>query len=217
MRQIVIDTETTGFDFQRDKIVEVGCVELRDLLPTGRTYHAYCNPGIPVPLAAQEVHGLTDAFLSTQPPFAAAPLIEFLDDSPIIAHNAAFDMGFLSAELAAGGHGPLPNQIIDSLALARSRHPGAPCSLDALCRRYSVSTAARTKHGALLDAELLAAVYIELVGRQATMDLAAPTASTNHDWSLPVRAEPLPARLTDADLAAHQAMLSGILNNIWPS
>jgi DNA polymerase-3 subunit epsilon len=215
MRSITLDTETTGLDFKTDRIVEIGAVELFNDAPTGRTYHVYCNPGIPVPLAAQEVHGLTDAFLADKPPMDPDPLLAFLQDSPIIAHNAAFDVGMLNAELARFGLPPLANTVIDSLALARRRHPGAPASLDALCKRYGASTAARTKHGALLDAELLAAVYIDLLGRQAGFDLGVAKKEHEVTFSLPVRPSILQPRLTADDLAAHKAMISRIPEAIW--
>lgn len=209
MRQIVLDTETTGFDPATDRIVEVGAVELYDLLPTGRTYHVYCNPGIPVPLAAQEVHGLTDAFLAQFPPLDPVPLQAFLAGSPIVAHNAGFDMGFLQAAV-----GTLPNPVVDTLALARRKHPGAPCTLDALCKRYRISTAHRTKHGALLDASLLAEVYIELVGRQSAMDLAIVESASGFA-TIGARPAPLPARITPAELAAHASMAATISGNLW--
>ncbi|MBZ9659736.1 DNA polymerase III subunit epsilon [Mesorhizobium sp. ESP-6-4] len=207
MRHIVIDTETTGLDVARDRIVEVGAVELVDLSPR-RSFHAYYNPGIPVPAEATAVHGLTNEFLAAYPAFTPGQLLEFLGDAPLIAHNAGFDVGILNAELTAAGGDPLPNEVIDSLALARAKHPGAPASLDALCRRCGISTAQRTKHGALLDAELLAAVYVELVGRQATMDLTVETVQAIDVGALAVRPVPLPPRLTAAEMAAHAAMMA---------
>ena len=204
MRHIVIDTETTGLDPKHDRIVEVGAVELIDLSPR-RTFHAYYNPGMPVPSEATEVHGLTNEFLAAYPPFAPEPLLEFLQDSPLIAHNAAFDLGFLNAAC-----GPIPNEIIDSLALARTKHPGAPASLDALCRRYGIDTSHRTKHGALLDAELLAAVYVELIGRQSALEFTVAEHGAVGDIVLSVRPVPLPARLTEAEIAAHAAMMADI-------
>lgn len=204
MRHIVIDTETTGLDSTKDKLVEVGAVELIDYAPQ-RTFHAYYNPGIPVPPDAVAVHGLTNEFLAAHPPFTPEPLLEFLAESPIIAHNAAFDICFLSAVL-----GPLPNQIIDTLALARSKHPGAPASLDALCKRYGVSTARRTKHGALLDAHLLAEVYIELVGRQSALELTLMSPVAVCNTRALVRPRLLQPRLTAAEIAAHAAMMDAI-------
>lgn len=204
MRHIVLDTETTGLDPKHDRLCEVGAVELIDLSPR-RTFHAYYNPCMPVPAEATAVHGLTNEFLAVYPPFAAEPLLDFLGDAPLVAHNAAFDLGFLAAAC-----GPLQNEIIDSLALARQKHPGAPASLDALCRRYGIDTSRRTKHGALLDAELLAAVYVELVWRQATLELAVAAPSAIGDIVLPVRARALPSRLTAAEIAAHASMMTDI-------
>lgn len=209
MRHIILDTETTGLDPTRDKIVEIGAVELIDLRPTGREYHVYANPGIPVPAAATDVHGLTDAFLADYPPLDTAPLLEFLADSAIVAHNAAFDMAFLRA----AGIGAT-NEVIDTLALARKRHPLASNTLDALCRRYHISTASRTKHGALIDAQLLAQVYVELIGRQDSFNLEIASRSTTVD-ALPARPRALPSRLTPAETKAHAAMVAGIPKAIW--
>lgn len=207
MRHIVIDTETTGLDPKRDKIVEIGAVELVDYRPTGRTFHCYANPGIPMPADAVDVHGLTDDFLAQFPPLDPEPLLSFLGDAPLVAHNAAFDSAFLQAV-------GVTNTFIDSLALARSKHPGANCTLDALCKRYGVSTAHRTKHGALLDAELLAAVYVDLVGRQTALDLPI-TVAAEAVSVLPRRPRSLPARLTAEDLQRHAAMLESVPNNLW--
>lgn len=204
MRHVIIDTETTGLDPARDRIVEVGAVELINLSPA-RTFHAYYNPGMPVPAEATEVHGLTNEFLAAYPPFVAEPLLEFIGDAPLIAHNAAFDVAFITAAC-----GQLPNEIIDSLALARAKHPGAPASLDALCRRYGIDASRRTKHGALLDAELLAAVYVELIGRQSSLELTVTEVATIGDIVLPARPAQLPSRLTASDIAAHAAMMSDI-------
>jgi DNA polymerase-3 subunit epsilon len=204
MRHIVLDTETTGLDASRNKIVEVGAVELIDLSPR-RTFHAYYDPQMPVPAEATAVHGLTNEFLAAYPLFTPEPLLDFLQDSPLIAHNAGFDVAFLNAAC-----GTLQNEIIDSLALARAKHPGAPASLDALCRRYGIDTSRRTKHGALLDAELLAAVYVELIGRQATLELTVATHGAADDIVLPTRPAPLPSRLTAAEIEAHAAMTADI-------
>lgn len=214
-RQIVIDTETTGVDIRTDRVAEIGAVELIDLLPTGRTFHAYVNPGAPMPADATAVHGLTDAFLADKPTFAAvAPaLADFAADAPLVAHNASFDVGILNAELVRHGMPVLANAVIDTLAMARLKHPGAAASLDALCRRYGISTAGRTKHGALIDAQLLAEVYVEIVGRQGGLDLAVLEVSVG-EIVLPTR-EPLPPRLTEAELAAHAAMLLGMPKHYW--
>src|SRR5918992_3682117 len=183
LREIVLDTETTGTDPAGDRIVEIGCVELVNYIPTGRTYHVYVNPQRPVSQGAFEVHGLSDGFLADKPVFAAiAPdFMEFVRDARLVIHNAAFDIGFLNAELGRCGH---PAFVLDkaacTLTLARRKHPSAPNNLDALCPRYSIDNSRRTKHGALLDAEILAEVYIELIGgKQAGLDLVfaarAPT------------------------------------------
>ncbi|MBZ9921478.1 DNA polymerase III subunit epsilon [Mesorhizobium sp. BR1-1-7] len=213
-RQIVIDTETTGVDIRTDRIAEIGAVELIDLR-AGRTFHAYVNPGMLMPADATAVHGLTDAFLGGMPTVGAVlpGLLEFIGDAPLVAHNASFDIGMLNAELVHCGRPPLANTVVDTLAMARAKHPGASASLDALCKRYGVSTAARTKHGALLDAQLLAAVYVELIGRQAGLDLTVVVEALAH-IELPTR-EPLPSRLTAAELAAHAAMIAGMPQNEW--
>ena len=168
MREIVFDTETTGLDPRTgDRMVEIGCVEMIDRVATGRTYHAYYNPERDMPAGAEAVHGLSVAFLSAKPLFAsgAEELLAFLGDAPLVAHNAGFDFGFLNAELERIGRGPVGmERMVDTVALARKRHPGAKLSLDALCTRYGVDRSHRVKHGALLDAELLAQVYIELTG-----------------------------------------------------
>lgn len=168
MREIIFDTETTGFDPQAgDRMVEIGCIELINRVPTGQTFHAYYNPQRAMPAAAQAVHGLSDTFLSDKPLFSAgvADLLDFLGDSPLVAHNARFDFGFLNSELRLCGR---PNvsldRMIDTVAIARTLHPGAKHSLDALCTRYGIDRSHRVKHGALLDAELLAQLYVELTG-----------------------------------------------------
>ncbi|MBZ9973491.1 DNA polymerase III subunit epsilon [Mesorhizobium sp. BR-1-1-8] len=214
-RQIVIDTETTGVDFLRDRVAEIGAVELIDLRPTGRTFHTYVNPGMPMPADATAVHGLTDGMLAGCPKFAAvaAALVDFIGDAPLIAHNANFDVGILNAELERHGMPALASQVVDTLAMARAKHPGSPASLDALCRRYGIATAARTKHGALIDAQLLAEVYVELVGRQRGLDLAV-VAATVDVGELPTRL-PLPGRLTEAELVAHAAMIADMPKTLW--
>jgi DNA polymerase-3 subunit epsilon len=176
MREIVFDTETTGLDHrQGDRVVEIGCVELINRVETGRTYHAYFNPGMPMPSIAEQIHGLSDAFLSDKPDFheTVEDLLDFLDDSPLVAHNAMFDWGFLNHELGQCGRMHIPlSRIIDTLAMSKTRHPGAKHSLDALCNRYGVDRSQRMKHGALLDAQLLAQVYVELTGgRQIGLEI----------------------------------------------
>ena len=177
MREIIFDTETTGFDpVSGDRLVEIGCIELVNRVPSGRTFHAYYNPQRAMPAAAQAIHGLSDIFLKDKPLFAhgVEDLLAFLEDSPLVAHNARFDFGFLNHELKLCG---LPevgmHRMIDTVAIARQMHPGAKHSLDALCTRYGIDRSHRIKHGALLDAELLAQLYIELTGgRQIGLGLA---------------------------------------------
>src|SRR5262245_51285681 len=176
MREIVFDTETTGLDPRNgDRMVEIGCVELINHFPTGRKFHKYVNPERQMTIDAARVHGLDDAFLRDKPRFAAiaVELVEFLGDARLIAHNAQFDLDFLNLELSKAGHATVAaDRIVDSLMLARRRHPAGPNSLDALCARYQIDLSRRTLHGALLDAELLAEVYIELIGgRQASLIL----------------------------------------------
>ncbi len=177
MREIVFDTETTGLDPKSgDRMVEIGCIEMVNRVTTGQVFHAYFNPERDMPMEAERVHGLSAAFLSDKPLFGsrAAELLDFIADAPLVAHNAQFDFGFLNAELGACGLAPIGNdRMIDTLAIARRRHPGAKHTLDALCARYGVDRSHRVLHGALLDAELLAQVYVELTGgRQIGLELA---------------------------------------------
>ena len=218
MREIVLDTETTGFEPDAgDRIVEIGCVELVNHVATGRTYHQYVNPERTMPEGAFQVHGLGDDFLRGHPVFAQVgrALLDFVGDSKLVIHNAAFDMKFLNAELEWMGLPRLAaDRAIDTLAIARSRFPGSPASLDALCRRFGVDNAARTKHGALLDSEILAEVYLELIGgRQPAMSLvAAEVGTTRSDgtWSPRPRPQPLPSRLTPGEAEAHAAFVSAL-------
>lgn len=221
MREIVLDTETTGFEpSEGHRIVEIGAVELFNHLPTGKTYHQYINPERLMPKEAFDVHGLGDEFLRDKPVFRAIgqAFLDFIGDAKLVIHNAAFDMKFLNAELKAAGFAPLPgNQAIDTLMIARSKFPGSPASLDALCRRFGVDNSAREKHGALLDSEILAEVYLELVGgRQPDFILAQGNRSgqqensalaTSGDWRPRPRPTPLPPRLTGAEAAAHMAFV----------
>ncbi len=219
MREIVLDTETTGLDpLQGHRIVEIGAVELLNHIPTGKTYHAYVNPQRDMPREAEAVHGLGDAFLKDKPVFAkiADELLEFIGDTVLIIHNAGFDVGFLNAELGFIKRPPiLHERIIDTLALAKKRHPMGPNSLDALCKRYGIDIAKRTKHGALLDSELLAGVYLELIGgRQIALTLPS-AGNVRHLQSghAPVpakRRNPLPERLTGEELARHQALVKSL-------
>ena len=174
MREIVFDTETTGLNaLGSDRLVEIGCVELHNHIATGQTFHAYVNPGRAMPADAIAIHGLDDAFLSDKPAFEAIVdgFLEFVGDSALVAHNATFDRGFINMELRRLERQEFPDErFLDTLVLARRRHPAGPNSLDALCARYKIENSARTKHGALLDAEILAEVYVELLGgRQADL------------------------------------------------
>jgi DNA polymerase-3 subunit epsilon len=216
LREIVLDTETTGTDpGSGDRVVEIGCVELLNHIPTGRTYHVYVNPQRSMSAGALAVHGLSDDFLNDKPVFAAIAdaLADFLRDGRLVIHNAAFDVGFLNAEFARTGHPSIPlNQVVDTLALARRKHPGASNSLDALCARYGIDNSRRTRHGALLDAEILAEVYIELIGgKQADLGLSlhprAAAARTSAAASPAMRPRTAPARLTDAERQAHGAFI----------
>lgn len=167
MREIVLDTETTGFKPEEGhKLVEIGCLELKNHIPTGNVYHQYINPCRDMPTAAFEVHGLSEDFLSDKPKFSEIyqGFLDFIGSSPLVIHNAAFDMRFLHAELGAHVETPLPNKIVDTLEMARKAFPGSPASLDALCKRFKIDNSKRVKHGALLDSEILAEVYLELLG-----------------------------------------------------
>lgn len=226
MREIVFDTETTGVDPERgDRVVEIGMVELEDLTPTGRTFHAYLNPDMAMPAEAARIHGLTDAFLADKPRFSDPDihngLLAFIGDAPLIAHNAEFDRRFLNAEFARVGLPSIPQErCIDTLLMARRKFPGSPNSLDALCRRYGIDLAQRDKHGALLDARLLADVYLELRGGRArTLDFADASAdggakpdgaSADAPGTAPARRRPdAMALLSTADeRAAHAAFLA---------
>lgn len=216
MREIVLDTETTGLDpFQGHRVVEIGCVELLNRFPTGQTFHRYLYPERDVPTAAFEVHGLSADFLKDKPLFAevADELSAFLGDSLLVAHNAAFDVAFLNAEFERLGRSSIARErIVDTLLLARRKHPGAPNRLDDLCGRYGIDNSRRTKHGALLDAEILAEVYIELVGaRQAALRLeqARPAASTAlHLGITKARPTLLAMRVSDAEREAHRSFVA---------
>lgn len=219
VREIILDTETTGLDpATGDRIVEIGAVELLNHLPTGRTFHVYINPERDMPKEAEAVHGLSSAFLRDKPVFSAiAPdFLEFIGDAVLIIHNASFDMAFLNAELGFLRLPSIPpERVIDTLHIARQKHPGAANSLDALCRRYGVDNSRRTKHGALLDSELLAEVYLELIGgRQTALILEAAVtrkaATTVAAQMANRRPVPLQSRLTDEERAAHAAFVAGL-------
>jgi len=225
MREIVFDTETTGLNpGGGDRMVEIGCIEMFNRVETGKHFHAYFCPERDMPFEAEMVHGLTSIFLSDKPLFSekAEELLDFLKDSPLVAHNAGFDFGFLNFELERCGRPPVcMKRMRDTLQLARTKHPGAKHSLDALCMRFGIDRSQRIKHGALLDAQLLAQVYVELTGgRQIGLGLVADTASVNvseADHPVVVR-EPRPARPHFAaaeELERHRAFIAQLINPLW--
>lgn len=220
IREIVLDTETTGLDPEAGhRIVEIACIELINHIATGRRFQTYLNPEREMTAAAFGVHGLSDEFLSKQKQFGevVAEFLEFIGDSPLVIHNAEFDMKFVNAELARLGFPPLPlARAIDTVGMARRKYPGAPASLDALCKRFAIDNSARTLHGALLDAELLSEVYLELLGgRQARMELnAAAVAAIGFGIARPPR-PPRPHAATPEELAAHAAMVARLRDPIW--
>jgi DNA polymerase-3 subunit epsilon len=217
LREIVLDTETTGLDpFDGHRVVEIGCIELINCIPTGRVWHAHVNPEREVPYQAFEVHGLSTEFLRDKPRFAelADDMLTFIEGAVLVMHNAAFDFGFLNAELERLTRPLLRwDCVVDTLALARRRHPGAPCSLDALCKRYGIDLSEREQHGALLDCRLLASVYVELVGgHQARLEFAvngaqAALVGANQD-AIKMRERPLAPRLTPVEIEAHRAFVA---------
>ena len=227
-REIVFDTETTGLNpLGGDRIVEIGCVEIDNSISTGRVFHAYMNPERDMPEGAFRVHGLSTEFLADKPLFSAIAedLLNFIGDSRLIAHNASFDMGFLNAELTRSGHVAIGQErVVDTLVIARRKHPYASNSLDALCQRYNIDTSRRIKHGALLDAELLAEVYSELLGgRQTTLGLVengqaedsiiAPDQSYGNAHK---RSVELPARLSAAEQKSHEAFIAELgTDSVW--
>lgn len=221
MREIVLDTETTGFEpSEGHRIVEIGAVELFNHLPTGKTYHQYINPERPMPKEAFEVHGLGDDFLKDKPLFRSIgqAFLDFVGEAQLVIHNAAFDMKFLNFELQRAQLPTLPNgRATDTLLIARRKFPGSPASLDALCRRFGVDNSAREKHGALLDSEILAEVYLELVGgRQPDFGLATGSDKTKQTdvsdpqatWRPRPRPAPLPPRISETEAAAHAAFVA---------
>lgn len=225
LREIILDTETTGLDpATGDRIVEIGAVELINHLPSGRTFHVYINPERDMPKEAEAVHGLSSAFLRDKPVFAAIAeeFLDFIGDATLIIHNANFDVGFINAEFGFLRRPPLlPERVVDTLHIARQKHPGAANSLDALCRRYGIDNSRRTKHGALLDSELLAEVYLELIGgRQTALVLEASRVKrTATAIAGPIdlqRPSPLPQRLTEAERQAHAAFIASLGENaLW--
>ncbi|MBS9477475.1 DNA polymerase III subunit epsilon [Ancylobacter radicis] len=225
MREIVLDTETTGLNpLTGDRLVEIGCVEIYNRIPTGQVYHVYLNPQRDMPVEAFNVHGLSAEFLSDKPLFAQVveEFLAFIEDSPLVIHNAAFDIGFINAELAKIGRPPITfDRVIDTLSLARRRHPGASNRLDDLMSRYGIDGSRRTKHGALLDSELLADVYAELCGgRQTALGLTVAEVrveTTEIVSGLPrERPRPLPARLDAVQIATHAAFVATLGDGaIW--
>lgn len=226
MREISFDTETTGLNPRGgDRLVEIGGVELINHIPTGNVYHVYINPERDMPEEAFRVHGLSEEFLSDKPLFAhiADEFLEFVGDGTLVIHNAAFDMGFINVELERAGKRTIPNsQVIDTLDLARRKHPSGPNSLDALCSRYGIDNSRRIKHGALLDAEILAEVYLELIGgRQTALGLimeeedtgsSAGSAGFGELGTFNARQRPVPlgSMLKEAELEAHKAFIEGM-------
>jgi DNA polymerase-3 subunit epsilon len=225
MREIVFDTETTGLDpLQGHRLVEIGCIELVNRIPSGQVFHRYVNPDRDMPHEAFAVHGLSLEFLQDKPRFPdiCEELIEFIGDAPLVAHNASFDLGFLNAEFERCKKMLLTrDRLVDTLMLARRRHPGGSNRLDDLCARYGIDNSRRTKHGALLDAELLAEVYVELIGgRQASLILVETSheiATTRYrTTAAPPRPVALPPRLSDAELVAHAAFIASLgTQAIW--
>lgn len=222
MREIVFDTETTGFTFGDDRMVEIGCVELVNRVESGRTFHAYFHPERTMPPGAFAIHGLSDAFLSDKPLFhaVAEELVAFIGEAPLIAHNASFDFGFLNGELGRCGRDAIcTTRMIDTLAIAKQRHPGAKLTLDALCSRYGIDRSHRVLHGALLDAQLLAQVYVELMGgRQIGLSLVSEITVETIGTIVETPRIARPMRHfapSDAERAAHAAFMEKVKNPIW--
>lgn len=217
MREIVLDTETTGLDPRvGHRIIEIACVELLHHIPTGRDFHRFVNPGRDIPDDAHAIHGLTEEFLAAHPPFEAIvdELLAFIGSDPLVIHNAEFDLGFLNAELARIGRAVLVPTHIDTLIMARQRYPGAPASLDALCRRFEIDNSGRVSHGARIDCGLLAAVYLELIGgRQPGLDFSAPEAGVV--TAIKIARLPRLHSASAEELAAHEAMLALLTSPLW--
>jgi DNA polymerase III subunit epsilon len=217
MREIVLDTETTGLDpAAGHRIVEIACIELLHHISTGRDFHRYVNPGRDIPADAHAVHGLTEEFLADHPPFEtiADELLAFIGSDPLVIHNAEFDLAFLNAELARIGRPMLAPPHVDTLTMARQRYPGAPASLDALCRRFDIDISGRASHGAQIDCCLLAAVYLELIGgRQPGLDFVVP--QTEVVSAIRIARPPRPHAPSPAESAAHEAMLALLTVPLW--
>ncbi|MBS3850368.1 DNA polymerase III subunit epsilon [Devosia sp. BSSL-BM10] len=224
-REIVLDTETTGLSpASGDRLVEIGCVELINHIPSGNHYHVYINPQRSMPEEAFRVHGLSEEFLADKALFGdvVSDFQAFIGDATLVIHNAPFDMGFLNAELERAGHKPLANRVIDTVMLARQKHPGARVSLDAMCKHYGIDNSRRTLHGALLDSEILAEVYLELLGgKQVSLALIAESNVSGADAiatrvTATARPTPLPSRLTQAEAEAHAAFIGKLGDDaIW--
>lgn len=229
MREIVFDTETTGLSpADGHRLVEIGALELVNRVETGRSFHIYCNPEREMPSDAFAVHGLSDAFLANKPLFSAEAqnFLDFIEDSPLVAHNAQFDFGFLNAELERAGHAAVAmERMVDTLAIARTKHPGAKHSLDALCTRYGVDRSQRVLHGALLDAQLLSQVYVELTGgRQIGLTLGAQEDVQSESQATPLQRAPLrpvreprPHAASDEERARHAAFIARLTDPLWPA
>lgn len=225
MREIVLDTETTGLDpNDGHRIIEIGCIELFDHVPTGASYQAYLNPERDIPIESQRVHGITEEFVADKPLFAHVvdAFIEFIGDAPLVIHNAGFDLKFLNAELAKVSRPPIPfDRAIDTIDIAKAKFPGSRYSLDELCRRFSIDLTSRDKHGALLDSSLLAQVYLELLGGRQTKLMLSPTDSITPESTLIQKAArqrptPLPQRITEAEEQAHTAFVATLGEDaIW--
>jgi DNA polymerase-3 subunit epsilon len=220
MREIVLDTETTGLDpVAGHRVVELGCIELFNMVATGKTFHAYFNPEMIMPTGAQDVHGLSDEFLLDKPLFAeqAEAFLEFIGDAQLVIHNAQFDIGFLNAELGRLGKGKLTNAYVDTVTMARRKFPGQRASLDALCEKFGIDNSSRTKHGALLDSELLAEVYLELSGgRQRDLGLAPELAASGLVVMANVVVRPARPHAASVDeMAAHAAFVAKLKDALW--
>ena len=220
LREIVLDTETTGLDAKNgDRLIEIGCVEIVNRIPTGAEYHAFiCPEDKEVHPEAFNIHGISTEFLKDKPVFSAVAdeILAFIGDSPLVIHNASFDIGFINMELGRAGRPLIPRErLVDTLEIARRKHPAGPNTLDALCKRYGVDNSKRTKHGALMDSLLLAGVYVELLGeRQTTLELASAgaraVARSSIRLAAAARPEPLPSRLSEDDIAAHSAFVESL-------
>lgn len=226
MREVILDTETTGLDPKKgDRLIEIGCIEIFNRIPTGREFHCFINPERDVPADAQAIHGLSTDFLKDKPVFrkVAPGFLKFIGDDTLVIHNAQFDIGFLNFELERAGLGSISmDRVVDTLALARRKHPAGPNSLDALCKRYSIDNSQRTKHGALVDSLLLAEVYVELLGeRQAVLGLQSNGEQTRQlarrtKSQAKQRPQPLQPRVAASDISEHRAYIAQLgTKAIW--